>query len=55
MVNVLSLRFQQRFGPFTMLLLKGSSEQQFLENYLTRFFGVRKLKNTSAMKVTFFF
>ena len=58
MVNMLSLRFQQCFGPFTMSVLdfsKAPLKREFLENYHTRFFGVRKFKNTSAMKVIFFF
>ena len=54
MVKVLSFRFQQCFGPFTMLLVEGSSERDFLDIYLTTFFGVRKFKNTSAMRVIFF-
>ena len=45
MVKVLSFRFQQCFGPFTMLLVEGSSERDFLDIYLTTFFGVRKFKN----------
>ena len=53
MVKVLSFRFQQCFGPFTMLLVEGSSERDFLEIYLTTFFGVRKFKNTSPMRVMF--
>ena len=55
MVKVLSFRFQQCFGPFTMLLVEGSSERDFLDIYLTTFFGVRKFKNTSAMRVIFLF
>ena len=54
MVKVLSFRFQQCFGPFTMLLVEGSSERDFLDIYLTTFFGVRKFKNTSAMRVILF-
>ena len=54
MVNVLSFRFQQCFGPFTMLLFEGSSETSFLDIYLTTSFGVHKFKNTSAVKVIVF-
>ena len=32
MVKVLSFRFQQSFGPFTMLLVKGSSETELLRH-----------------------
>ena len=54
MVRVLSLRFQQCFGLFTMLVLKGFPETDILDIYLTVFFGVRKFKNTSAMRVISF-
>ena len=99
MVKMLSFSFEQCFGPFTMLLVGGSSERgtfrrfsnqgflsasvqkyirgrsalnsvsnrlpcyfskdppetDFLNMYLTMFFGVCKFKNTSAMRVIFFF
>ena len=35
-------------------LSKSPLEEDFLDSYLTRFFGVRKLKNTSALRVMFF-
>ena len=35
-------------------LLSGPLKQDFLDIYLTAFFGVRKFKNTSAMRVIFF-
>ena len=50
MVKVLSFSFEQCFGPFTMLLVKQSSETEL---YLTTFVGDRKFKNTSAMRVIF--
>ena len=53
MVKVVSQRFQKSFGLFTMLLVEGSSEVDFLNIYLTTFLGVRKFKNTSAMRVIF--
>ena len=52
--KVPSFRLQQCFGPFTMLLVEGSSEKDFLDIYLTAFFGVRKFKNASAMTELFF-
>ena len=51
-VKVLSFRFQQSFGGFTILLVEGSSETWLLSHC---FSVVRKFKNTSAMKVIFFF
>ena len=35
-------------------LSNGPLRRDFLDIYLTTFFGVRKLKNTSAMRVAFF-
>ena len=55
MVKVLSFRFQQCFGPFTMSLVEGLSERAFLDVYLTLFFIVRNLKHTSTLRVNFFF
>ena len=54
MVNVLSFSFEQCFGPFTMLVVKGSSETGLFTHYLTTLLGVRKFKNTLAMTVIFF-
>ena len=51
MVKVLSLRLQQCCGLFTMLHVEGSFETDFLDIYLTTYFGVRKFKYTSAMTV----
>ena len=88
MLKVLSFRLQQCFGPWTMLLVKGSInkygkgdqwimktccrlyinsvsarlpcylwkaplKRDFLDTYLTTCFGVRKFKNTSAVRVIF--
>ena len=56
MLKVLPCKFQQSFGAFTMLLpKKDPSKQDFFDIDLTRFFGVRKFGNTSAMRVIFFF
>ena len=54
MANVLSFSFEQCFGPLTMLLVAGPLTQDFLDNYLTMLFGVRKFKYTSAISVIFF-
>ena len=54
MEKVLSLRFQQCFGPFTMLFVGGSSESGLFRHLSNRFFGVRRFKNTSAVRVIFF-
>ena len=39
------------FRPTTVLLVKGSSETDFLDVYLTTSFGVCKIENTSAIGV----
>ena len=51
MVKVLPFRLQQCLDPFTMLRVKGSAETDFLELYLTTFFGVRNFGNQSAMRL----
>ena len=48
-------RFQQCFGPFIMLLVKGSTEKRLLDNYVTAFIGDLNFLNTSGMSVIFFF
>ena len=56
MVEVLLLRFEQCFSSFTMLLVsKGPPKWDFLAIYLNTFFGIRKFKNTSAMRLIVFF
>ena len=55
MVKALSFRFQKCFGPFTMLLVEGSSETGLFRSLSNHVFGVRKFKNTSAMSVSLFF
>ena len=54
MVNVVLNRFQHCFGPFTILLVEGYSEKGLFRNLPNPFFAVRKFKNTSALRVTFF-
>ena len=53
MVKVLSFSFKQGFDPFQMYLLHNPLKGNFLDIYLTTFFGVRKFKNRSAMRVIF--
>ena len=55
MVKLLSIRFEQCFGPFTMLPVKGPQKQDFLDIYLSTSFGVRKFENTLSMRVIFLF
>ena len=52
-LEVLSLRCQQCFGPLTWHLWKRSLKWDSLDIYLTMFIGVRKLENTSGMRVIF--
>ena len=54
MVKVLSFSFGKRFEPFSMLLVEGPLRLDFLDIYLTTFFGFPKFKNTSAMRIIFF-
>ena len=54
MVKVLSFKFQQYVGLFTMLVIQRFSETNILDIYLTAFFGVLKFENTSAMRLNFF-
>ena len=51
MVKVLSFSFDQCFGPFTCYFLKGPLKRYIFIICLTTCFGVRKLKNTSAMNL----
>ena len=51
---MLSFRFQRCFGPFLCYLWKGPLKRDFLDIYLTTFFGVPKFKNPSAVRVIFF-
>ena len=55
MVKVLTFRLEKCFSPATILLVEGSSETGlFTHIYLTTFFLVRNFKNTTAMRVIFF-
>ena len=55
MVKVLPFTFEKCFGPFSMLLVKGSSETWLFRYLPTTFFGVCKFKNTRATRAIFFF
>ena len=54
MVKVLLFRFQKFLDRLPCYLSKGPPKGNFLEIYVTSFCGVRKFKNTSAMKVILF-
>ena len=54
MVKVLSIRFQQPSGPFTMLLVEESSETGLFRHLPNHDFWSHKFKNTSAMRIIFF-
>ena len=54
MVKVLSSSFEQGLARLTRYFSKGPFKQDFLDTYLTTFFGVRKFKNTAPMRVIFF-
>ena len=54
MVKVLSFRFKKCFGLLTYYLSQALQKGDFLDIYLTTFFGVSKFENTSAMRVIFF-
>ena len=51
---MLSFILQQCLGPFTMLLLKVSSEMGLLRHWSNHIFGIRIFGNISAMRVVFF-
>ena len=55
MVKVHSLGSEECFDAFTMLLLEGSTQTGLFRHFVTKFFGVRKFKNGSPVKVIFFF
>ena len=54
-VKVVSFSFQHYFIRFPICLSNGPLKRDFLDIYLTTFFGIRNLQNTSAMSFTFFF
>ena len=47
-------KFQQWFGTFTMLLVKGSSKTALFRHWPDFVFGVRNFGNTKVMRVIFF-
>ena len=54
-VKVVSFRFQHYLIPFPICLSKGPLKRDFLDIYLTTFFGIRNFGNRSVMRVIFFF
>ena len=54
MVTVLSFRSQQGLNPFTMLPVEGPLKRDFLDIYLTTFFGVRSFGKKISSQVIFF-
>ena len=54
MVNVLASDFSSVSACLPCFLSKDCLSWNFLDIYLTTFFGVHKFKNTSAMRVIFF-
>ena len=54
MVKLLSFRFQQCFGPFTMSLVRGSSELGLFRHLSNHIFWSRKFENKSALRVISF-
>ena len=54
MIKMLWCRFEQCLGTFTMLFSKGSSETWLFRHLCNLVFGVRKFRNTKAMRVIFF-
>ena len=54
MIKMLWCRFEQCLGTFTMLFSEGSSEAGLFRHLCNLVFGVRKFRNTKAMRVIFF-
>ena len=54
MIKVMSCRFQQCLGRFTMLLVEGSSKTELFRHLSNHVFEVINFGNTKAMWVIFF-
>ena len=54
MVKELPFRMNQCFGPFNMLQAMGHLQLDFLNIYLTTFFGVSNFGKIRAIKVIYF-
>ena len=54
MIKMLWCRFQQCFGTFTMLFVKGSSETILFRHWSDHVFGERNFGNRKFMRVIFF-
>ena len=55
MVKVFRSDFNSILACLTCYLSKGPLKRDFLDIYLTTFFGARRFKTTSAMKAILFF
>ena len=53
MVKVLSFRFQQCLGPFTMLLVECSSEMGLFIHLYSQVFQSPQSKKTSGLRIIF--
>ena len=53
-IKIMSRRFQNLFGMFTMLLVEGSSQTGLLRHLSDNFFAVRNFGNTKSIRVIFF-
>ena len=54
MIKMVWCRFQQCLGTSVMLLVEGSSETGHFRHLTNQVFGVRKFRNTKAIRVIFF-
>ena len=54
MIKVLWYKFKQSSFPFTVLVLKGSSETGLFRHPSNHLFRVRNFENTKSMRVIFF-
>ena len=55
MIKVMSCKFEQCLGTFTMLLVEESSETLLCRHLSNHVFGVRNFGNTKAMRAIFLF
>ena len=53
-IQVIWSKFQRCLGTFTMLFSEGSSEAGLFRHLSNLVFGVRKFRNTKAMRVIYF-
>ena len=55
MIKVMSCKFEQCLGTFTMLLVEESSEKLLCRHSSNHLFGVRNFGNTKVMRAIFLF